>query len=89
VRQNGWEPFSGKLWQRNYYEHIIRNEDALCAIQWYIENNPIMWNQDRENPIAERLPPQRERNLLQQKYGFTKEALDFIMGTGAGEEEED
>jgi REP element-mobilizing transposase RayT len=26
VKQNGWRPFNGKLWQRNYYEHIIRNE---------------------------------------------------------------
>jgi len=27
VKQHGWAPFPGKLWQRNYYEHIIRNEN--------------------------------------------------------------
>jgi len=31
----------GKLWQRNYYEHIIRNEKALYRIRQYIKNNPL------------------------------------------------
>jgi REP element-mobilizing transposase RayT len=30
-----------KLWQRNYYEHVIRNEDALLKIREYIQNNPL------------------------------------------------
>jgi REP element-mobilizing transposase RayT len=38
------------VWQRNYYEHIIRNERALVAIRAYILNNPIQWAVDRENP---------------------------------------
>ena len=29
VRQYGWTAFPGKLWQRNYYEHIIRNENEM------------------------------------------------------------
>ena len=33
VKQNGWLPFGGKLWQRNYYEHIIRNEEELNHIR--------------------------------------------------------
>ncbi len=37
-------------WQRNYYEHIIRNEDSLARIREYIENNPLQWALDRENP---------------------------------------
>jgi putative transposase len=35
-----------KLWQRNYYEHIIRNEQSLTQIQEYIINNPSNWEQD-------------------------------------------
>ena len=31
------------LWQRNYYEHIIRNEKELYRIYNYIENNPVNW----------------------------------------------
>ena len=38
------------LWQRNYYEHIIRNEKDLLDIQEYITNNPLKWDLDSENP---------------------------------------
>ncbi len=49
----------GKLWQRNYYEHIIRNDDELNRIREYIANNPIRWEMDRENPMVgdSRIPP--------------------------------
>ena len=39
-----------KLWQHNYYEHIIRNEKSLNAIREYILNNPARWSDDPENP---------------------------------------
>jgi putative transposase len=41
VKQSGWTPFFGKLWQRGYYEHIIRNELDLNRVREYILNNPI------------------------------------------------
>ena len=50
VKQNGWEPFPGRLWQRNYYEHIIRNDDELNRILEYIIGNPRNWATDEENP---------------------------------------
>jgi len=50
VKQHGWPPFPGKLWQRNYYEHIIRNENEMARIREYIMNNPAQWATDRENP---------------------------------------
>ena len=37
-------------WQRNYYEHIIRNENELNKIQEYIINNPLQWGLDENNP---------------------------------------
>lgn len=40
----------GTIWQRNYYEHIIRSEDELNRIRRYILENPINWSTDRENP---------------------------------------
>ena len=40
----------GKFWQRNYYEHVIRKEDELNKIREYIQNNPLKWHLDRENP---------------------------------------
>ena len=39
-----------KVWQRNYYEHIIRNEKALNNIQQYIINNPLSWQKDQLHP---------------------------------------
>jgi len=38
------------VWQRNYYEHVIRNEFELNRIKEYIQNNPMKWHLDRENP---------------------------------------
>ncbi|MDI9434259.1 MAG: transposase, partial [Planctomycetota bacterium] len=38
------------LWQRNYYEHVIRNERQLSRIRRYIEGNPANWMLDYENP---------------------------------------
>jgi len=46
VIKSGWQPFNGKLWQRNYYEHIIRNENELFQIREYVENNPANWETD-------------------------------------------
>ncbi len=38
------------VWQRNYYEHIIRNEKSLFEIRQYIINNALLWADDEENP---------------------------------------
>jgi len=46
VEQKGWLRFAGKLWQRNYYEHIIRNEYDLNEIREYIVNNTLKWESD-------------------------------------------
>lgn len=35
------------VWQRNYYDHIIRNEQDYCRISKYIKNNPLLWKEDR------------------------------------------
>jgi putative transposase len=50
VKNSAWPSFAGKLWQRNYYEHIVRNEVSLNRIREYISDNPVRWHLDRENP---------------------------------------
>jgi putative transposase len=40
-----------KLWQRNFYEHIIRNQHDLEQTWLYIESNPAQWNTDEENIV--------------------------------------
>jgi REP element-mobilizing transposase RayT len=38
------------VWQRNYYEHVIRNDTSLTMLRQYICNNPSSWNQDQLHP---------------------------------------
>ena len=37
-------------WQRNYYERILRDEDEINRVHRYIQENPVQWDQDSENP---------------------------------------
>lgn len=39
------------LWHRNYYEHVIRDDDEHQLIHEYIETNPLTWSSDQENPL--------------------------------------
>ncbi|MBP3361441.1 MAG: transposase [Clostridia bacterium] len=47
VKQNILPPFDKQIWQRGYYEHIIRNEQEYQKIYKYIENNPSKWQEDK------------------------------------------
>jgi putative transposase len=46
------------VWQRNFFEHVIRNEDSLNRIRQYILDNPTRWKFDRENPAAVKPEPE-------------------------------
>jgi putative transposase len=60
------------VWQRNYYEHVIRDEKSFSQSQEYIQTNVLRWEMDKENPSftgvddfhrwveSHRRPPQRE-----------------------------
>ena len=69
VKNLDWPIFPGKLWQRNYYEHVIRDEEELNKIREYIILNPKKWELDRENPSV---------------IGQTKETqeIEIILGLG-------
>jgi REP element-mobilizing transposase RayT len=58
VKTQDWLPFRGKLWQRDYYEHVIRENESLNRIQQYITDNPSRRAFDRENPVATRPEPE-------------------------------
>jgi len=51
VKNNNWQPFNKRLWQRSFHDHIIRNDRSLNAIREYISNNPVNWEQDIDNLI--------------------------------------
>lgn len=55
VKNRRWKPFHKRLWQRNYYEHIIRHQEDLNQIRQYTKDNPQKWAEDQENP--KKLPP--------------------------------
>jgi REP element-mobilizing transposase RayT len=46
VKNNEFPPFYKRLWQRNYYEHIIRNDESLGKIREYVLTNPECWPTD-------------------------------------------
>jgi REP element-mobilizing transposase RayT len=50
VQTDGWPRFDRRVWQRNYYEHVIRDEVDLSRIRSYIDQNPLQWRLDSENP---------------------------------------
>ena len=43
VRRAGWEPYDRALWQRDYYDRIIRTDSELAARRAYIVTNPSRW----------------------------------------------
>ncbi len=49
IKRDNWRPFNGKLWQRGYYERIIRGEEEMNALRKYIIENPKNWDKDEEN----------------------------------------
>ena len=50
VKNQNWQPFDRRLWQRNYYEHIIRNDQSFDRLQSYIQDNPLRWENDQLHP---------------------------------------
>ncbi|NOY12287.1 MAG: transposase [Deltaproteobacteria bacterium] len=55
----------GKFWQKNYYDHIIRNANEMERIRRYIVDNPLHWELDRENPLVKKdQPAQSEQWML-------------------------
>jgi len=52
VKNLGWRRFPNRLWQRNYWEHIVRDETDLSRIRKYILENPTRWTEDSLHPTA-------------------------------------
>lgn len=51
VKQDGWPPFPGRLWQHSYYERAIRDDDELERVRHYIAENPANWDIDPDNRL--------------------------------------
>ena len=57
VKTLGWRGFPGRLWQRNYHDHVVRDPEELGRIRQYIRENPARWADDVENPASAGRPP--------------------------------
>jgi len=68
VKNNEWKPFNKHLFQRNYYEHIIRNETELAKIRRYIKSNPEIWERDRNK---NQFSNHQTKNLALRKFLIT------------------
>lgn len=47
IKTNNWKQFNKRLWQRNYWEHIIRNDESFNRISAYITDKPGKWKADK------------------------------------------
>ncbi len=50
IKARGWPGVRRTVWQRNYYEHVVRGETDLDRVRRYIQTNPRTWAEDTENP---------------------------------------
>ena len=69
VKNNNWQPFDKRLWHRNYWEHIIRNEKEYENIAQYIINNPKRWaidklNNNTKNTVSENMPKYNDKDWM-------------------------
>ena len=63
-------PQHAHIWQRNYYEHIIRNENEHDRIHVYIESNPMNWVEDDEFPGNAKTSTTTQNNPIKQPHPF-------------------
>ncbi len=52
VHGGEYRAFEGRLWQRNYYERVLRNQEEVESFRRYIAKNPENWHADPENPMV-------------------------------------
>jgi putative transposase len=76
VKTASWPRFNGRLWQRNYYKHVIRNDDSLKRIRQYIGDNP------RIGHATVRIQPRSNRNRRGGMAGFTESVVEDVTLAG-------
>jgi putative transposase len=68
-----------RVFQRNYYDHIIRDDIDHFFVEQYIELNPILWELDSDNPEGKPMPPEDLEKLLREEHDLTGSALQRVM----------
>ena len=70
----------GPLWQRNFYDHIIRDDISQFYVERYIEVNPLLWRLDVENPgiAGDETNLDAIRNALRDELHFDPASIEYI-----------
>ena len=68
-----------RLWQRSYYDHIIRDDKEHFLVEQYITLNPLMWYLDRNNPSAQRMTVDQMRRELLRNHGLDEYTVERIL----------
>jgi len=70
----------GKMvFQRNYYDHIIRDDIDHFFVRQYIELNPIMWELDADNPYVRQMSIEQIRKTPREEHGLNGYALEKVI----------
>ncbi|HET6273893.1 MAG TPA: transposase [Bacteroidota bacterium] len=67
------------IWQRSFYDHIIRDDVDHFFVNRYIELNPLLWYMDSDNPEIRDVSFEQLRDTLSQKYGLDGFALGRLI----------
>lgn len=76
-RENGREDTT--IWQRDFYDHIIRSDTDYFFIQRYIELNPFLWHLDSDNPDARKIPIEELKRTLKETHGLDDSAIAYLI----------
>ena len=68
-----------RMFQRSYYDHIIRDDLGHFFVVQYIELNPIMWELNSDNPKAESMTIETLKRRLQEEHGLKEMGLENVL----------
>ncbi len=66
-------------WQRNFYDHIIRNDVSYFFIQQYIELNPLLWHLDSDNPTFSQFHSESFAEEVKRRFGLNDNAIQYLI----------
>jgi hypothetical protein len=67
------------IWQRSFYDHVIRDEVDHFFVQEYIRLNPLLWQLDADNSTVRQMSIEAFRKTLQEKHGLNGFALERVV----------
>ena len=67
------------MWQRDFYDHIIRSDIEHFYIELYIQFNPLLWHFDSDNPSVHKTPIDDLRQMLKVRYGLEECEISYLL----------